>query len=146
MSARIGVAVGLLLAAVTLSQRLTDIPLQQQAEIRAVIEAQLAAFQQDDAVRAFSFAAPGIRQKFQTPERFLQMVQQGYLPLYRPTRVEFAAIGLYQGIPTQVLIVTDGEGVRYRAYYLMERQPDRSWKIAGVYLEPLPDEAPPKSA
>jgi hypothetical protein len=145
MSARIGVAVGLLLA-VALSQRLTDIPLQQQAEIRAVIEAQLAAFQQDDAVRAFSFAAPGIRQTFQTPERFLQMVKQGYMPLYRPAKVEFTAIGVLQGLPTQVLTVTDQEGVRYQAYYVMERQPDRSWKIAGVYLEPLPAEAPPKSA
>jgi hypothetical protein len=146
MSARIGVAVGLLLAAVALSQRLTDIPLQQQAEIRAVIEAQLAAFQRDDAVRAFSFAAPGIRQTFQTPERFLQMVKQGYMPLYRPAKVEFTAIGVLQGLPTQVLTVTDQEGVHYQAYYVMERQPDRSWKIAGVYLEPLPAEAPPKSA
>lgn len=146
MRPQIGVMAGLLLAGLAFSQRLTDIPAQQQAEIRAVIEAQLAAFQKDDAVQAFSFAAPGIRQAFQTPERFLQMVKQGYMPLYRPAKVEFTAIGVLQGLPTQVLTVTDQEGVRYQAYYVMERQPDRSWKIAGVYLEPLPAEAPPKPA
>lgn len=142
----IGIMLGLLVAGLGLAQRATDLPAQQQAEIRAVIEAQLAAFQKDDAVLAFSFAAPGIRQVFQTPERFLQMVKQSYLPLYRPARVEFTALGVIQGAPTQVLTVTDQEGIRYRAYYVMERQPDRSWKIAGVYLEPLPAEAPPQSA
>ena len=36
--------------------------------VREVIEAQLEAFKRDDAARAFSYAAPGIRATFGTPE------------------------------------------------------------------------------
>ena len=48
------------------------------AAVREVIEAQLDAFKRDDAQRAFSFAAPGIRQMFGTAENFLQMVRSSY--------------------------------------------------------------------
>ena len=39
--------------------------------VRQVIEAQLDAFKRDDAPRAFSYAAPGIREAFGTPEKFM---------------------------------------------------------------------------
>ena len=59
--------------------------------MRAVIEAQLAAFAADDAARAFSYAAPGIREVFGTPDRFLAMVRSGYPVVYRPASVTFLA-------------------------------------------------------
>ena len=46
--------------------------------VRSVVSAQLDAFANDDAVRAFSYAAPAIQAMFQTPERFLAMVRRGY--------------------------------------------------------------------
>ena len=46
--------------------------------IRSVIEAQIAAFRADDATRAFSYAAPGIRREMGTPERFVAMVRSSY--------------------------------------------------------------------
>ena len=55
--------------------------------VRSVIEAQLAAFAADDADKAFSFAAPGIRAMFITAERFLSMVREGYPVVYRPVSV-----------------------------------------------------------
>jgi hypothetical protein len=45
------------------------------AAVRETIEAQLDAFQRDDAQRAFSLAAPGIRAQFGTAENFMQMVR-----------------------------------------------------------------------
>ena len=57
--------------------------------IRAVIEAQLDAFKHDDAARAFSYAAPGIRETFGTAQNFMEMVRTQYPVVYRPSRVEF---------------------------------------------------------
>ena len=51
------------------------------ASIRSVIEQQLSAFQSDDGNRAFGFASPDIHRMFQTPDRFMDMVRTGYLPV-----------------------------------------------------------------
>ena len=59
--------------------------------MREVIEAQLDAFKRDDAARAFSYAAPGIRASFGTPENFMAMVRDGYAVVYRPRSVSFDA-------------------------------------------------------
>ncbi len=57
--------------------------------IRAVIEAQIAAFRTDDGVTAFRFASPSIQRQFGDPVTFLTMVRTGYLPVYRPREVQF---------------------------------------------------------
>ncbi len=102
--------------------------------IRAVIERQIAAFRRDDAAAAFSFASPAIRERFQTPARFMEMVREGYRPVYRPRSVEFQEIHLLQGEPVQQVLVLDPEGAPVIALYFMERQPDGSWRINGCQL------------
>ena len=47
-------------------------------QVRNIILAQLSAFHEDDAVGAFSSAAPEIRRKFETPEAFLNMLRKSY--------------------------------------------------------------------
>jgi len=124
------------------AQRLQDVPPQDRAAIQAIISAQIEAFKKDDAVRAFSFASPGIRQVFQTPERFIEMVRTGYAQIYRPLRVEFGpatrSLGALQQV-RQVVNLVGMDGRKAVAYYLMERQPDGSWKIGGVQLELVAD-------
>jgi ketosteroid isomerase-like protein len=132
------IAVVLLILLGGQAQRLQDVPPQDRAAIQAVIRAQIEAFKKDDAARAFSFAAPGIRQVFQTPERFIEMVKTGYAQIYRPLKVEFGPASRSTGTLQQVrqivnLVGLDGK--KAVAYYLMERQPDGSWKIGGVQLE-----------
>ena len=56
---------------------------------RSVVAAQLDAFANDDAQRAFSYAAPAIRTMFGTPERFLAMVRAGYPVVYRAAGATF---------------------------------------------------------
>lgn len=109
------------------------------AAIRLVIEQQLAAFQRDDGAEAFSYAAPGIQRRFQTPEIFMQMVRSGYAPVYRPREVEFRELRVNgQTIQQEVLFVgPDGKPVL--ALYTMQQQPDGSWRIAGVILLKAPD-------
>jgi hypothetical protein len=106
-----------------------------------IIRAQMQAFQADDAGRAFSFASPDLQQKFGSPATFLDMVKAGYAPVYRPKAVEFRDWVESPGGPEQQVFVIGPDGRGYIAHYMMERQPDGSWRISGCYLEPIGEES-----
>ena len=57
---------------------------------RAAILRQQEAFRHDDAAAAYAEAAPAIRSIFSSAETFIGMVRQGYAPVYRNRRFEFA--------------------------------------------------------
>ena len=107
------------------------------AAVREVIEAQLDAFKRDDAQRAFSFAAPGIRQMFGTAENFMQMVRSSYAVVYRPQAVKFEKFEVVDDEIFQPVRLTDSQGQAWIALYAMERQPDGSWRINGCQLARL---------
>jgi hypothetical protein len=98
--------------------------------VRGVIEAQLAAFAADDASKAFSYAAPGIRAMFGSAERFLAMVREGYPVVYRPASVSFLGPEWIDDKLIQRVQMTDGAGAPWMVVYELERQADRSWRIA----------------
>ena len=102
--------------------------------IRSVIEAQIAAFQADDAKRAFSYAAPGIRREVGTPERFVEMVRTSYPVVYRPAAVAFLHTGVVDGQVFQAVQMVDGSGGVWLALYALERQPDKNWRISGCVV------------
>ena len=102
--------------------------------VREVIEAQLDAFRKDDAARAFSLAAPGIREKFGSPEIFMDMVRSSYAVVYRPRSVTFEAPLGVDGQIVQPVRMTDDEGRGWIAIYPMEHQPDGSWRTNGCQL------------
>jgi hypothetical protein len=97
---------------------------------RSVIEAQLAAFAADDADKAFSYAAPGIRAMFGTAERFLSMVRQGYPVVHRPASVTFLAPEWIDDKLIQRVQMTDAAGAPWMVVYELERHADTSWRIA----------------
>jgi hypothetical protein len=103
--------------------------------IRLVVEAQLEAFATDDAKRAFSYAAPSIRDMFGTPDRFLAMVREGYPVVYRPASVIFLNPEWVQGQLLQGVQLTDSSGGLWLATYRLERQPDKSWRISGCDVQ-----------
>jgi hypothetical protein len=109
------------------------------AAIRQIIQDQLAAFQRDDGVEAFSYASPGIQAQFQTPEFFMEMVRQGYQPVYRPRDVEFRELKIEGNVIVQEVHLVGPDGQPVLARYTMERQPDGSWRISGCYLTLSPD-------
>lgn len=109
--------------------------------IRQVIEQQLQAFQRDDAEAAFTFASPGIQEYFQNPENFIAMVQSSYMPVYRPRSVMFEDVMTVEGNPAQKVILLEASGQIVVAVYLMQQQPDSSWRINGCLLMPLNQEA-----
>ncbi|MBT5432180.1 MAG: DUF4864 domain-containing protein [Rhodospirillaceae bacterium] len=107
--------------------------------IQAVIQDQLDAFNADDGNRAFSHASPSIQGIFQSPEVFMTMVQQAYLPVYRSAQAEFGELVTLDGQPVQEVYVTGQNGQSSLAVYTMERQEDGSWRIDGCTLLALPD-------
>jgi hypothetical protein len=110
------------------------------AAIQRVIQSQMDAFKIDDWTAAFAYAAPSIREKFQSAQIFSQMVTQAYQPVYRPKGVEFRAVKASEFGPTQEVFVVGPDGLSYLAYYTMERQPDGTWRISGCYLVRAEDE------
>ncbi|MEM6927469.1 MAG: DUF4864 domain-containing protein, partial [Myxococcota bacterium] len=54
------------------------------AAMREVIDDQIGAFRRDDAAGAWRHVAPGLKDRFGTADRFLEMVRVGYPPMYRP--------------------------------------------------------------
>jgi Domain of unknown function (DUF4864) len=106
-----------------------------QDEIKTVIESQLNAFAIDDFPKALTYAAPIVKQIFQTPEQFMTMVKKGYQPVYRNSNRIFGELfqdGL--GRPAMRVVLTGADGKRYEALYAMEKQADGSWKIAGCTI------------
>ena len=105
--------------------------------IHQVIEQQIAAFQADNAVAAFSQAAPSIQAQFGTADNFARMVEAAYPPVYRPRSVIFENLLEVEGLPAQQVMLMDQSGQLIRATYLMQQQPVGDWKIAGCYLTPM---------
>jgi len=108
--------------------------------VQSVIERQLNAFLADDAATAYSFAAPNITARFPTDEIFMEMVRQGYRPVYRPRSWSFGPIRETAGQIEQIVDIIDAEGVEWAARYVLEKQPDGSWKITACYLLKKPGE------
>ncbi|OUC12929.1 MAG: DUF4864 domain-containing protein [Alkalinema sp. CACIAM 70d] len=102
--------------------------------IRDVVEWQLSAFQQDDAVRAFALASPGIQAMFRNPTNFMNMVRQSYEPVYRPRSVIFEEVMVVEGNLTQPVLLLSPQGFPVRALYLMEQLSNGRWAVNGCYL------------
>jgi hypothetical protein len=100
-------------------------------DIRAVVQGQLDALAEDDAARAFSFAAPNVQQAFGTAPRFLEMVQRGYPAVIRPASVAFLKAEGKNDQAIQRVQMTDKSGQAWLASYSLERQKNRSWRITG---------------
>jgi hypothetical protein len=109
------------------------------AAIRAVIRAQVEAFGRDDGDSAFGYASPAIRQLFGTADAFMEMVRQGYRPVYRPTAFEFGEIVARNGQLIQEVHVVGPDGRPVTADYPMTRLPDGSWRIDGCRLHAAPE-------
>ena len=102
--------------------------------IQHVISRQLDAFQRDDETEAFSYASPSIQAQFRTPAEFMRMVRTGYDAVYRPRSTRFLETFVLNGQVVQPLEVVAADASALVAFYLMERQPDRTWRISGCML------------
>ena len=106
-----------------------------------IISDQISAFLEGDDARAFSHAAPIIRQTFNSPEKFIAMVKRGYLPLFQPNTFRFTQSKIAGKTLFQELNVTGDKGGKWKAGYSLKLQEDGSWKIIGVVLKALAGDA-----
>ena len=109
------------------------------ARARAVIGAQEQAFGRDDAVEAFSYAAPGVVNLFHTPDVFMDVVRRSYAPVYRHRSFVFGqARDLGETTVSQNVAIQDDSGTDWTAEYTLERQADGTWRITGCRLTKAP--------
>ncbi len=104
------------------------------------IQSQLDAFQQDDFATAFTFASPTIKRLFGTPERFGQMVRNGFPMVWRPSEVQFLDFKSEGGQTSQTVLFKDANGVPIVLEYFMVQTQD-GWQIDGVQPVQTPDVA-----
>ncbi len=105
-------------------------------EIAKVILGQMAAFKAENGDAAFAFSAPNVREKFGSPETFMEMIRKDYEPVYNPRSVQFGALSLSHVGPVQHVFVLDPNAVAFVALYLMKRGNNGRWQIAGCVLRP----------
>ncbi len=127
-------ALALLLSGLAAASPAAEVSPEDATAIRAVITEQLDAFARDDARRAFSLATSGIRERFGTPEVFMDMVRTGYPVVYRPRSVQFQKPAVIDDEVIQPVRMTDAEGNAWIAFYPMQRQADGGWRINGCQL------------
>lgn len=135
MVVRLFALLGTMLALALPAQVQAQVSPADRAAIRDVIEGQVEAFRRDDGAAAFGYASPSIQGMFGTAETFMDMVRQGYRPVYRPKVFEFREIVTLQGMVTQKVHVIGPDGRPVTAFYPMTQQPDGSWRIEGCYLQ-----------
>ncbi|HEY0863239.1 MAG TPA: DUF4864 domain-containing protein [Lacunisphaera sp.] len=126
---------GLLAGAAEPEMRLS--PKKVRDEVRAVVEAQLAALQAGDFAAAYDLAARGIRRQFD--ERlFTLMIKRGYTPLLRPDQVDLGVVRDDGAGTAQIGVTVTNRQNRSTVYrYWLVKEGD-AWRINGVVLEQRP--------
>jgi hypothetical protein len=102
--------------------------------IQALISGQIAAFRADDGASAYSAASPSIQARFPSVSEFMAMVAGQYQPVYRPRAVTFGTLSDTADGPVQQVFLVGPDGKSYVAEYLMEKERDGSFRIAGVSI------------
>ena len=136
MAFRFLALLGLLLGlAVTAAAQEPPLSTADRAAIQQIIQAQVDAFRRDDGDVAFGYASPTIQGMFGRSDVFMDMVRQGYQPVYRPRVFDFREIVDLHGQPAQKVHVVGPDGRPVTAIYPMTQLPDGSWRIDGCYLQ-----------
>lgn len=111
-----------------------DIPPEDKAAIREVVQLQMDAVAEDDADTAFSLATAATQSRLGDSNTFLQLIKHKYAVIYRHQRAIFAAPEVVAGQTVQVVNLTDADNSVWVAMYEMKREPDGRWKIASCNL------------
>jgi Domain of unknown function (DUF4864) len=109
-----------------------------EAAMRLLIEAQIAAMRADDWPSAFALESPALQAQYGTPAALRDDVAAHYPPFPAIASVHFLDIVTFRGLPTYRVTLADGEGATTTAYYLVRRLGDGSLRIAGCVLVRVP--------
>lgn len=102
--------------------------------MQSVIRGQIDAFQANDAETAFSYAAPGIQQRFANPARFVAMVRQSYSTVFEHQSFSFIDEALTPDGPAQRVEFVSEDGQVWGGIYTFVEADDGDLYISGVLL------------
>ena len=102
--------------------------------IKKVIVEQRSALKSGNAAKAFSFATPAIREQFGDAATFIDMVRALYSALLTARYVEFLDGAVIDGAVVQPLRLIDADNTVRVALYIMEQQPNGTWRISGCRI------------
>lgn len=130
---------GLLLACLAmgaLGAQADGLSAKDEKQVLQVVRSQLDAFAQDDAEKAFSYAAPNIRRLMGTAAHFMDMVRNQYEVVYRPASTIFLKpVGDNSEAVLKVQL-TEDDGTPWIAIYTLQKQKNKSWRITGCAVNP----------
>jgi hypothetical protein len=109
-----------------------------QAAMRLLIEAQIAAMRADDWPAAFALASPDLQAQYGSPAALRDDVTAHYAPLPASASAEFIDIVTFRELPTYRVALANGDGSTTTAYYLVRRLDDGSLRVAGCVLVRVP--------
>ncbi|MBL6431185.1 MAG: DUF4864 domain-containing protein [Alphaproteobacteria bacterium] len=113
---------------------------QDAAQLKGIVEKQIAAFRAGDA-RRLRLCRPTIKRLFR-PRPFYRHGEARIRPVYNPSSVAFGNLRDTARGPVQEVFVTDAKGQQWLALYSFEQQEDGSWKISGCVLTKAPARRP----
>lgn len=122
--------------AMAVSAQNVEVGVAETGATQSVIRDQLEAFRSMDHDRAYSHAAPNIKQYFPSVDRFATMVKNGYGAIYNSDSFVMGRNTFISGEIYQEVIITDQSGKQWQAVYTLKQQTDGSWKITGVKMNP----------
>jgi len=105
-----------------------------QKVVRQLVEQQLSALANQDAMQAFALADQDLRTQFGTADAFLATVREQYPMLMHPSSVLFLKPETDGRIALQKVRLSDDEGASWTLTYLLNRQQDNQWRISGCVV------------
>ena len=106
------------------------------SETQSIIESQIQAFLDENAELAYSYAAPLIKMKFNSPQEFMYMVRNYYEPVYNPKQFQFLDAKYFEGAIFHQLQVISQKNETFLATYSLI-QDEGKWKISGCAVYPM---------
>jgi len=106
------------------------------SQARSAVQAQLDAFANNDALKAFLLSSDVVRERFGSPDRFMAMIRRSYPMVCRPASVAFLKPQWENSDLMQAVQMTDAQGSGWLATFRLEPQAKGPWLIAGCKVEP----------
>jgi hypothetical protein len=88
-----------------------------EAAMRLLIEAQIAAMRSDDWLEAFALASPDLQAHYGAPAALRDDVTAHYAPLPAVASVQFIDVVTFRGLPTYRVTLADEDGSTMTALY-----------------------------
>ena len=103
------------------------------SQAHLIISSQISAFGKSDIDKAYSFASPFIKSKFNTAENFGEMVRFGYPMIWAPKEYKFLEFNLFNDNLIQRVLFIDAQERIFMFDYELKKYDSGDWLINGVF-------------